>query len=111
MTKTLELPIADDYKPTPGELDNFVYLTSKYTVGWIPRAADHAVCLMMAGGADEIVGNEGLTKLCETTCEYLWDHICGEPEEPTAEALFDHIKPVLQEWYSNSTPEDRAKTE
>jgi hypothetical protein len=113
MTKTLELPIADDYEPTPGELDNFVYLTSKYTVGWIPRAADHAVCLMMAGmmvGGNKIVGNEGLTKLCEVTCEYLWDHICGEPEGLTAEDMFTLIKPMLQAWYNNSTPEERADT-
>lgn len=108
--KSLELPIPDDYKPSPGELNNFVYLVSKYTVGWIPRQADHAVCLMMAGGADTIVGNEGLTKLCEVTCEYLWDHICGEPENPTAEELFDHIKPALQYWYQNSTVEERADT-
>lgn len=110
MTRTLELPIPDDYVPTPGELDNFVYLTSKYTVGWIPRSADHAICLQMAGGADKIIGNSGLTKLCEETCEYLLDHICGNPENPTVDELFDYMKPTLQQWYNNSTPEQRAST-
>ena len=111
MEKSLELPVADDYEPSAGELDNFVYLTSKYTVGWIPRSCDHAVCLMMAGGAEAIRGNAGLTKLAETTIEFVWDHVCGEPEEPNTEQLWDHIKPILQEWYNTSTPEERAVTE
>jgi len=110
-TKSLELPIEDSYVPSAGELNNFVYLVCKYTVNWGMRACDLQVCLMMAGGAEEIKGNAGLTKLCEVTCEYLWDHVCGEPEEPTTDQLFDHIKEGLQAWYKNSTPEERAATE
>lgn len=110
-TKSLELPVAEDYTPSEGELNNFVYLTCKYTVGWGMRMADLAVCLTMAGGADKIKGGEGLTKLCDVTCEYLWDHVCGEPDEISPDKLFDHMKPILQEWYNNSTPEDRAKTD
>lgn len=108
MPKPLELPVADDYVPSEGELNNFVYLTCKYTVGWGMRAADFAVCKMMAG--DDIKGNEGLSRLLDVTTEYLWDHICGEPEEPTAEALYEHMRPILGEWYANSTVEDRANT-
>lgn len=108
-TKTLELPVADDYVPSEGELNNIVYLICKYTVGWQMRTADLAVCVLMAGGQEAIVGNAGLTKLVEETCEYVWDHICGEPEEPTADQFFDHIKPALQAWYAESTPEERAK--
>lgn len=106
-TQALDLPIDDDYVPSKGELDNFVYLCCKYTAGWNMRQADLAVCLMMA---NDIKGSEGLTKLCEVTCEFLWDHICGEPKEPTAEQFFDHMKPILKDWYENSTPERRAIT-
>lgn len=108
MVLSLELPVADDYTPSDGELNNFVYLVCKYTVGWQMRSADLAVCLMMAGGKDNIVGNAGLSRLCETTCEYLWDHICGEPEEASGEAFFEHIKPLLQRWYNEQNAEERS---
>lgn len=109
-TQTLNLPVDDNYSPSDGELNNFVYLCCKYTVGWGMRQADLAICLMLAGGKEAIKGNEGLSKLCDVTCEYLWDHICGEPEEPTAEKLFEHIKPILGEWYNKTTPEQRTNT-
>jgi len=109
--KTLELPLDDEYVPSDGELNNFVYLTCKYAVGWGMRQTDLAVCLMMARINNTIKGNAGLSFLCEVTCDYLWDHICGEPEEPTSDQLFDHIKPCLQEWYAKSTVEERAVTE
>ena len=105
MEKTLEINVADDYEPSPGEINNFIYLCCKYTIQWAMRTADLQVCTMMAR---EIKGNKGLTKLCLVTCEYIWDHIAGEPEEFDADKLFDHMKPVLQEWYKNTTPEDRA---
>lgn len=111
--KDLELTVADDYVPSEGELDNFVYLTCKYTIKWPMRQCDLKVCLLMAGERDGriIKGNKGLTKLAEVTCEYLWDHVAGEPDEISADQLFDHIKPCLQNWYAKSTPEEREVTE
>jgi hypothetical protein len=109
--KSLELNLPDDYKPSAGELDNIVYLVCKYTIGWQMRQCDLAVCVMMAGGQDAIVGNAGLTKLVEVTCEYAWDHLSGEPNTFSPEQLFDHIKPALQGWYQNTDAEERAKTE
>ena len=103
-TKTLELPVADEYVPGAGEINNIVYLICKYTVGWQMRAVDLQVCQMMAG---EIKGNAGLSKLCDVTCEYVWDHICGETDDFTPEQLFDHMKPHLQQWYNNTTVEER----
>lgn len=105
--KLLGLPVAADYQPSDGELDNLVYLCLKYTVGWPMRQADKAVVLMMAG---EVTGDEGISRVVEQACEYAWDHLAGEPDEFDADKLFDHIKPLLLEWYQNSTPEDRAKT-
>jgi len=66
---------------------------------------------MMAGGVEAIKGTEGLSRLCEVTCEYLWDHVCGEPEDTSSEGFFNHIKPLLQTWYESQTAEERALTE
>lgn len=106
----LNLPVADDYRPSDGELNNFVYLTCKYTVGWPMRNVDLAVCLTMAGGKEAIVGNVGLSSLCWETCNYLWDHVCGEPEDVSVERFFEHISVILKEWYTRTTPEERADT-
>ncbi len=110
-TRTLELPVADDYVPSEGELDNFVYLCCKYGGNWGMRRTDLAICLLMAGGCESIVGNAGLTRLCEVTCEYLWDHICGEPEEVSPDDIFDHLKPLLKTFYEGTTVADRSNTE
>ena len=108
---SLELPVPDDYAPSAGELNNFVYLACKYTVGWIARSCDHEVLLMMAGGPDGIRGNAGLTTLAQVACGFCWDHIAGEPDEYDPSVLFNHVKPILQDWYKNTTVEDRAITE
>lgn len=111
-TKSLDLPVPDDYVPGAGELNNFVYAICKYTVEFPMRNADLTVCLLMAGGSsgDGIKGNAGLTRLCQVTCKYLWDHICGEPDDFTPDQLFDHIKPALQLWYDKQTVEERNDT-
>lgn len=109
----LELNLPDDYKLSDGEIDNIVYLACKYAIGWPMRQADLHVCRMMAGFNNENppTGQEAVEKLLETTCEYLWDHICGEPDEFNTGQLVEHMTPVLNDWYSNTTPEDRSKTE
>jgi hypothetical protein len=107
---TLGLPIADDYAPSYGELDNLAYLTCKYTIGWGCRVTDLKVCLSMAGGQDNIVGDAGISRFVSVICDYLHDHICGEPEDPTPAQLFSHIKPLLVNWYQNSTVASRSDT-
>lgn len=102
VTKSLDLPIPEDYVPGEGELNNIVYLICKYTVGWAMRSADLQICKQMVG---DIRGNAGLSRLCEVTCSYLWDHICGEPDDFTPDQLFDHIKPGLQEFFNQSVEE------
>lgn len=104
----LDVQLPEDYSPSDGEIDNITYLTCKYACGWPMRQADLAVCKRMTG---EIRGSAGISKYVETVCEYLWDHICGEPEEVSAEDFFKHMKPMLESWYSQTTPEDRSKTE
>ena len=106
----LELDLPVDYKPSAGEINNIVYSTLKYTINWAMRACDLGVCVMMAGGAEAIVGNAGVSKLVEVTCEYAWDHLSGEPDEFTAEQLFEHMKPCFHEFYKNFTVEERSDT-
>lgn len=101
----LELGLPEDYKPSDGEINNIVYLTCKYTCEWPMRAVDLKVCSLMVG---EIKGDAGITKLVETTCEYLWDHICGEPDEVSPQTFEEHMRPILTEWYKIMTPEERA---
>ena len=71
------------------------------------RQADLAVCKRMAG---PIWGADGITHLVKIVCEYCWDHVCGEPEETSPEAFFEHMKPILELWYSTATPQERSKT-
>lgn len=104
---SLDIKVPDDYEPSDGEIDNLVYLTCRYTCGWPMRRVDLHICKMMAG---EIRGAEGISRLVSVACDYCWDHVCGEPEETSAEAFFEHIKPMLEHWYAETTPEDRSKT-
>jgi hypothetical protein len=106
---TLNIDVPDDYQPSDGEIDNIVYLICKYTVSWGMRQADLAVCKMMAERRG-LTGKEGISNLAMVTCEYVWDHICGEPDDTSPEAFFEHMRPMLEEWYGNSTPEERANT-
>jgi len=104
----LNLPISNNYKCTPTELDNLVYLVMKYSVGWNMRQADLAVVLTMSGGPDDIVGDAGISRLVSVVCDYLWDHICGEPEDLTVEQLYDFAQKFLFQWFEETTQEERS---
>ncbi|KKM23991.1 hypothetical protein LCGC14_1609560 [marine sediment metagenome] len=106
----LTIDIPEDYEPSAGELDNFVYLVCKYTVNFPMRNCDLAVCTTMASTRGPIRGSAGLTRLLEVTCEYVWDHLAGEPDEKSPGDLVEHMVPILEEWYSKSTVEERAIT-
>jgi hypothetical protein len=99
--------VPDDYEVTPGEIDNIVYLTCRYTVGWPYRAVDLAIIQLMTPPGR---GTEYINRLVINTCEYLWDHVCGEPDEFSSEDLVRHIIPLLHEWYTSTTPNLRQDT-
>jgi len=103
----LNINVPSDYTPSDGEVDNLVYLTCKYTIGWNMRACDLAIMKIMAG---EMQGAEGISRLVENTCEFVWDHISGEPESFSGESLFEHMREPLEAWYAGTTPEERALT-
>lgn len=103
----INVNVADDYRFTDGELNNIVYLCHRFTIDWSMRRSDLAVCLMLARAKGEIIGNAGLDRLIRTTCEYVWDHLCGEPEEPTADGFYEHMVPAMERWFENTTQADR----
>lgn len=103
----MNIDLPDDYKLTAGEIDNIVYLICKYTVQWPARSVDIHIMSMMLG---EARGKDAVETLVQNTCEYVWDHICGEPDEPTTEMLVEHIKPMIEEWFSKTTQEERSVT-
>lgn len=102
----MKLEIPQDYVPSAGEINNIVYLCCSYTVGWPMRATDLAVCEMMRDKT--LTGQAAIENLVQVACEYVWDHICGEPEEPSVEQLTDHMHSVMEKWYEHTTPEERA---
>jgi hypothetical protein len=94
---------------TDGEIDNIVYLCCKYGVGWDMRGADLAVIKMMSG--TPLIGPAGMAKLLDETAAYLWDHIMGEPDDPTQAQVRQALEQIIETWW-NQTPEaERSKTD
>lgn len=104
---SLSVDVPDDYVPSDGEVDNLVYLTLKYGAGWPMRGCDLTIVKMMAGN---VRGSAGLSRLVYAACEYAWDHILGEPDGVTSEDMFGFMKPILEEWYSKTSQEERSVT-
>jgi|WetSurMetagenome_2_1015567.scaffolds.fasta_scaffold1781515_1 hypothetical protein len=65
----MNIDLPTDYQLSDGEIDNIVYLTCKYTVGWQSRSVDVSVMKLMLGTT--VRGKEAVTKLVENTCEYV----------------------------------------
>ena len=82
---------------TPNEINNIVYLTCKYTVQWMMRPVDLAVIQTML--KQDVAGQEAMDDLMDVTCEYLWDHISGEPDEFKPEDLKFHMVEMLNEFW------------
>jgi hypothetical protein len=104
----MNLGIPHDYRLEDGEIDNLVYLTCKYSASWGMRAADLAVCQMLAGSP--LFGESGVSRLVNVTTRYLWDHILGEPGGTYADDMYAHMVPMLEEWYRLASPEERKST-
>lgn len=73
------------HRPTNGELNNLTYLSMKYLIGWGMRAVDLAVILHMTSPMENV--NELESKFIPVLADYMWDHLMGEPESPTADDL------------------------
>lgn len=100
--------IDEDYKPSPGELDNLGYIVMKYACGWMMRKADLYVMLRLAG---DVRGPQGLNRFLQVAAKYTWDHIMGSPKKPSVDEILRHIRPGVEKWYQQTLPADRAKTD
>lgn len=107
MANEIEVSVPNDYKMSEGEKNNLVYLVCKYTVGWGMRSCDFVACCLMAAQGPQ-TGVEAIKNLTRVSCEYVWDHISGKPDNFTPEMLYAHMAEYMNEWYSDSTPEERA---
>lgn len=97
--------IPDDYELSAGEVNNIVYITCRHTCDWTMREADLAVCDMLRDKT--LRGDAAVENLLEVATEYVWDHIMGEPEDPTQKQLADHIRTGLTMWFQDATPAER----
>lgn len=95
-----------DYELQPAEINNLVYLTCKYGAGWPMRGADLALVLAMRDV--ELRGEAAVRNTIRVTCEYLWDHILGEPARPSVSGLYRKIAPLVTQWYGRTTSEQRS---
>lgn len=102
----MQIDLPADYQPSAGEINNLVYLCCKYTAGWPMRQADLAVVELMRD--KELGGKAAIENIVNTACEYVWDHICGEPDDYSPEQFVEYMTPAIEEWYKTSTPEERA---
>lgn len=85
------------HKITPDEMNNIVYLTCKYTISWPMRTADLMVIATMVN--KDKTGPEAMDDLMDVTCEYIWDHLCGEPESPQPNDYKTHMVTMLNEFW------------
>jgi hypothetical protein len=102
----MQIDIKEDHIPSDKEYNNLCYLTCKYTVQWPMRLADLYMC-KMAAQVEDLKGAPAIEHFVRVTCGYLWDHICGEPGDVDPDNLYEHIKPIIEEWYKVTTPEER----
>ena len=58
--------------------------------------------------ADGIVGDVGVSRLVSVVCDYVWDHICGEPDDLSVEQLYDFAQKFLFQWFEETTQEQRS---
>lgn len=101
----LNIDIAPDYTPSDGEINNLVYFTLKYSAGWPMRQCDLMAIQNMTG---PIQGAKGIDTLIHNICEFAWDHIRGEPTEFSADDLYHQIKPMVENYYTNTTVKQRS---
>jgi len=73
------------HKPTEEELNNLCYLSFKHIIAWHMRATDYHIVRMMGGDPQTV--DELKEKFIPELAQYIWDHMMGEPEDPTSEDI------------------------
>ncbi len=91
--------VPETHVPTANEINNAVYLACRYVAQWPMRQADLGVVLLMSGNSFTSVA-ELQEKLGQALGEYLWDHILGEPEDPSEEDVVYGVRAVIHALYT-----------
>lgn len=93
-------PVVDfaKHKPTEGELNNLSYLSMKFIAGWGMRSADFAVVKTMGGKPATV--NDLDKQFIPQLAEYIWDHLMGEPDEPSTKDVEAAVKAVRAGLYA-----------
>ncbi len=109
LTMTIAPTLPATYQPSEGEYNNLVYLTLMIAAQHQMRAADLALMQAMCPRRD-MFGPQAIDDLVHVVIEYAWDHVMGEPEDPSEETLWQYVSPMLEVWYKDVQIEDRANT-
>jgi hypothetical protein len=80
-----ERQVGDDHKPTVEELNNITYLSMKWLINWPMRDIDFVMIYKLAGEINTLKDID--EKFIPTLAEYMWDHVLGEPEDPTIDDI------------------------
>tara|TARA_R110000751_G_scaffold93925_2_gene183319 strand:- start:324 stop:818 length:495 start_codon:yes stop_codon:yes gene_type:complete len=87
----------ETHKPTDGELNNLCYLSMRYIANWPMRNVDFNVVKMMSGDPPTV---EALSdQFIPNLVEYVWDHIMGEPADPTVEDITLAVEALRDQIY------------
>lgn len=90
--KSVKIDIRVDYdkhKPTENEMNNICFMAMKYGAGHIMRQVDLAMVNTLGGTPDTVRGLSD--RWIPSLADYMWDHIMGEPDDPSPEEMVDYV--------------------
>lgn len=90
--KTTEVMMTDN------EINNLVYLCLKYIAGFPMRTCDFQLILAMHNSSKGGVGDER-DNLASALSDYIWDHLLGEPDEPSSEEIKSAVVEIFGEFF------------
>lgn len=98
----------DKHKPTDGELNNICFMAMKYGAGHLMRMVDFEVVKTMSESTETVTGLSD--KFLPVLADYMWDHIMGEPDDPSTEEVLEFVT-FTRDMIYTSNEEDRNNTD
>lgn len=95
--------VPNDYRMTDNEINNVVYLISKYLFNWGMRECDLQICIIMSdlGTNPRPSGPDAIDRLVNATSEYLWDHVAREPDEFPLETVVKEATGITEAFFND----------